>query len=258
MPNALLHQANVLSSVLSSTLSAWRGTMVVQAAHAPKKHLKLYDMEGSPYCRLVREALTALGLDAEIYPCPKGGKRFRPEVKRLGGKAQFPFLVDPNTGVSMYESADIIEYLFKTYGGQATPSSYQPGQLHPLASGLSSVVRGLRGLKRRPAAHPAKLLALWSFESSPYSRLVRERLTELELPYVLHNIGKEQWADLGPAAMRLRPGPYRPVPGGRRAQVLADLGRVQAPYLQDPNTDTQFYESSRIIDYLERHYAKTA
>ena len=33
-----------------------------------------------------------------------------------GGKAQFPYLVDPNTGVEMYESLDIIDYLFETYG----------------------------------------------------------------------------------------------------------------------------------------------
>ena len=33
-----------------------------------------------------------------IYPCPKGGTRFRPEIRRRGGKEQFPYLVDPNTG----------------------------------------------------------------------------------------------------------------------------------------------------------------
>ena len=29
---------------------------------------------------------------------------------KLGGKAQIPFLDDPQNGVSMYESDDIIEY----------------------------------------------------------------------------------------------------------------------------------------------------
>ena len=60
---------------------------------------------------------------------------------------------------------------------------------------------------------------------------------------------------MGPAAMRLRPGPYQPRPGGRREQVLARYGRVQAPYLEDPNTGSKLYESSAIIDYLERQYA---
>ena len=255
MPHPVLHQANVIGSLLSSTLSAWRGTSIVKAAAQPKKRLQLYDMEGSPYCRSVREALTALGLDGEIYPCPSGGTRFRPRAKKLGGKEQFPLLIDPNTGSVLYESGAIIDYLFLTYGAQATPWLYRPSALRPAVVSLGSAVRGLRGIRRRAASAPAQLLELWSFESSPYSRLVRERLTELELAYVLHNIGKEQWADMGPAAMRLKPGPYQPSPGGRRAQVLAKFGRVQAPYLEDPNTGSKLYESSAIIDYLERQYA---
>lgn len=255
MPPSAMHQVSVLGSVATSTLTGWRGTRVLKAASQPPLQLKLYDMEGSPYCRSVREALTALGLDAEIYPCPKGGKRFRPEAKRMGGKLQFPLLIDPNTNTTMYESAHIIDYLFRTYGHQPTPRAYHPGTFRPLFGGLGSALRGLRGTTGRPAKRPKKLLELWSFESSPYSRLVRERLTELELPYVLHNIGKEQFADMGPAAMRIKPGPYKPRPGGRREKLLAQLGRVQLPYLEDPNTDTRMYESSKIIDYLEQQYA---
>jgi glutathione S-transferase len=50
-----------------------------------------------------------------IYPTPHGGKRFRPKVVNLGGKLQVPYLVDPNTGVAMFESAAIREYLLETY-----------------------------------------------------------------------------------------------------------------------------------------------
>ena len=46
----------------------------------------------------VREALTLLDLDVLIYPCPKGGPTYRPKAQQMSGKAQFPFLVDPNTG----------------------------------------------------------------------------------------------------------------------------------------------------------------
>ena len=35
----------------------------------------------------------------QMYPCPKDGTRFRPQVVAEGGKAQFPYLKDPNTGV---------------------------------------------------------------------------------------------------------------------------------------------------------------
>ncbi|MBU6283884.1 glutathione S-transferase N-terminal domain-containing protein, partial [bacterium] len=31
------------------------------------------------------------------------------------GKMQVPWLHDPNTGVSMFESADIVDYLDRTY-----------------------------------------------------------------------------------------------------------------------------------------------
>lgn len=256
MPNNTKHQINVLQSVVTSTLSAWRGTSVVKAARQPKKRLKLYDMEGCPHCRRVREALTALGLDAEIYPCPKRGKRFRPEAARQGGKRLVPLLVDPNTATRLSEAQDIVDYLFKTYGDRATPFAYTKGVLAPVLGGVGSLVSSMRGTMARKATHPKKMLELWSFESSPYSRLVRERLTELELSYVLHNIGKEQFADMGPAVRRVQPGPYKPRPGGRREKVLAELGRVQVPYLEDPNTGVRLYESAEIIDYLERQYAQ--
>ncbi len=256
MPNNTKHQINVLQSVVTSTLSAWRGTSVVKAARQPKKRLKLYDMEGCPHCRRVREALTALGLDAEIYPCPKRGTRFRPEAARQGGKRLVPLLVDPNTSTRLYEAHDIVDYLFKTYGERDTPFAYTKGVLAPVLGGVGSMVSSMRGTMARKATHPKKMLELWSFESSPYSRLVRERLTELELSYVLHNIGKEQFADMGPAVRRVQPGPYKPRPGGRREKVLAELGRVQVPYLVDPNTGVKLYESADIIDYLERQYAQ--
>lgn len=255
MSRPILHPLHVAGSVLTSTLALWRGTNLVVASAQPAKRLRLYDMEGCPYCRHVREALTALGLDAEIYPCPKGGKRFRPEAVRIGGKAQFPLLVDVNTGTVMYESADIVKYLFRTYARRTPPLAYRAAALLPALGQAGTAVRGLRGLRARKAKASKRLLELWSFESSPYSRLVRERLTELELPYVLHNLGKEQFADLGPATMRVKPGPYVPKPGGRREQHLAQYGRVQVPYLEDPNTRVKMYESADIIDYLETQYA---
>ena len=38
------------------------------------------------------------------------------QATQLSGKAQFPFMVDPNTGRSMLESDNIISYLWSTYG----------------------------------------------------------------------------------------------------------------------------------------------
>lgn len=38
------------------------------------------------------------------------------ELVRLGGKKQFPFMVDTERGVSMYESDDIMHYFRTQYG----------------------------------------------------------------------------------------------------------------------------------------------
>ena len=81
--------------------------------------------------------------------------------------------------------------------------------------------------------------------------------TRHALAYALHNVGKEQWADMGPATMRFGgKGPYKPKPGGRREQLLAQWGRVQLPYLEDANTGEKMFESAKIIAYLEHHYAR--
>lgn len=66
--------------------------------------------------------MTELDLSTEVYPCPKGSVRHREIVRKIGGKEQFPFLVDPNTGVSIYESGDIVKYLFQQYGKGRSPS----------------------------------------------------------------------------------------------------------------------------------------
>ncbi len=37
----------------------------------PEKALKLYEFEGSPFCRRVREVMTLLNLDYEVYSMPQ-------------------------------------------------------------------------------------------------------------------------------------------------------------------------------------------
>ncbi len=254
--NNVLHQAAVVGSLVTSSVELWRGSLVVKAAKQPSRPIVLYDFEACPYCRRVREALTALHLDVEIRPCPKNGTRFRPEAVRLGGKKQFPLLVDENTGTTLYESRDIVEYLFRTYGQREVPAMYQRNLIGPAVGSVASAARLLRGMSARPSKAPEKPLLLWSFESSPYARLVRERMCELELPYTLHSLGKEHWKEIGPATRRLAPNPYIPRKGGKRHAFFEVHGRVQVPYLEDPNTHTSLFESKRIIEYLESTYAK--
>lgn len=247
---------DVASSVLASQLRGWRGSMIQKAARKqPAQPLELYEFEASPFCRLVRERLTELDLDAMIYPCPKGGTRFRPTVKKLGGKQQYPFMVDPNTGTSLYESYDIIRYLNETYEGKVRNPK---GLRRRLAIGMAlgaTLTRAVRGYKARPSNAPTKPLELYSFESSPYSRLVREVLCELELPYLLHNTGKARTSDVGPPEFRDKI--FKAPRGTSRNRRFLDehTGQVQLPYLIDPNTGVEMYESDKIIAYLENVYA---
>lgn len=247
---------DVNSSVLASTLSGWRGTTNFKPAHTqPTQPLELYEFEGCPYCRLLRESLTELDLDVLIKPCPKDGTRFRPQVKSLGGKTQFPFLVDPNSGTSLYESADIVDYLIDAYGGR----SRFPGRLLrgvAVAGGMAATAsRVMHGMRARPSKAPQKPLELYSFESSPFSRLVRERLCELELPYLLRNTGKARWTDMGPPSFRDKLFRAPADTCRNRSALHQATGRVQVPYLIDPNTGTALFESAEIIRYLDDQYA---
>lgn len=261
----LARSLNVASSVLASQLRGWGGAASYRpAGKQPEKPLELYDIEASPYCRLVREALTELDLDVMIYPCPARGTRFRPRVKELGGKHLHPFLVDPNNGTTMYESADIIDYLRKTYDGRIGIATGLRRKLAVASSMAATLTRSggtfasVRGLHARPSKAPAKPLELFSFEASPYSRPVREVLCELELPYLLHNTGKGHWKDLGPPSVRDKLH-KSPLGTTRNRKILAErTGRVQVPYLIDPNgnhgTGAEMYESADIIRYLEETY----
>jgi len=255
MRSRFLHLGAVTGSVIASTFTGFRGALIVHAAKQPEKPLTLYEFEACPNSRAVREALSALHLDAEIRPCPKGGTRFRPEAERIGGRAGVPLLIDANTNTTLYDSRSINEYLFGEYAGTHAPSFYRPNELTRAFGSLASATRILRGRYARPSRAPAEPLHLTSFESSPFSRLVRERLSELELPYTLHNLGKEHWTEAGPAVRRITPNPYVPKSGGKRESFFHAHGRVQVPFLHDPNTGVAMFESARIVAYLESTYA---
>ena len=225
---------DVVSSVGATLARAASGFRVGPLGRRPAQRLELYEFEACPYCRKAREALSVLDLEVLVKPCPKGGPHFREEVKRRGGKALFPYLVDPNAGKEMYESDDIVAHLFREYGDGAPPLLLRGGPLTDATAMLASALRPAAGVRYRPAREPAQPLELWSFEASPFCRLVRETLSSLELPYLLHNVAK-----------------YSP---GREAFVRRS-GKMMVPYLVDPNTGQAMFESADICRYLEVTYA---
>ncbi len=244
----------IATSFVSTLLRANNGIASTPASNKPAKLLQLFDIENCPFCRLVREALTELDLDAEIYPCPKNGQRYREEVVDRGGKAQFPYLVDPNTGVEMYESLDIIAYLFDTYAERDLPLKWRAGRLQTLGSMMASWPRMNESMQAVPSEQPEYLLELYSFESSPYARPVRELLCNMELAYIVRNCGRTQAEDWLLPGMRARLGAESAPEQANRAELLEREGRIAIPYLYDPNTEVGLFESADILDYLQDTY----
>ncbi|XP_038709840.1 uncharacterized protein LOC120004549 [Tripterygium wilfordii] len=205
------------------------------SSSAPKL-LQLFEFEACPFCRRVREAMTELDLCVEVYPCPKGSVRHRQMVREFGGKEQFPFLIDPNTGISMYESGDIVKYLFQQYGKGKGPST---GLLEStLFTGwMPTILRAGRGMTLWDKARldaPSQKLELFSYENNAHARIVREAFCELELPYILYNVGE----------------------GSQRKKLLLDMsGSQEVPYMIDPNTGAQIGDYKKILPYLFETYS---
>ncbi|MFV0276157.1 MAG: glutathione S-transferase N-terminal domain-containing protein [Parahaliea sp.] len=247
---------NLIGSMVTSSLRGANGVRTEPAAVQPALILRLYNIENCPYCRLVREVLTELNIDVEIYPCPKGGERFRSTVVELAGKEQFPYLYDPNTGEGLYESLDIIAYLYRHYAGRPLPRRWRMGSLQTIGSTLASTLGRGSQQARGAGREPEQLLELYSFEGSPFSRLVRQALCQQELPYVVRQCGRTTGADWLPPALRERLGIQGSSRLPNRRYLMEHTGRIAVPYLYDPNTGEGLYESGDIIRYLRQHYGR--
>ena len=93
-----------------------------------------------------------------------------------------------------------------------------------------------RGLVKDERATPApeQLLELFSMEGCGACRRVREVLTELDLDFLHRSCPKGDSA-------------------ARRA-LGTRAGKVQVPYLVDPNQGVELFESGAIIAHLYAHY----
>ena len=84
------------------------------------------------------------------------------------------------------------------------------------------------------APRPAKPLILYEYDASPFCKRVRETINLLDLTVE-----------------------YRPCPGARAGfsdELLKRTGKRTVPYLVDPNTGFETFESSDQIDYLLKTY----
>jgi len=89
------------------------------ATNEKMKPLELWGYECSPFVRPVREKLSALCLPHVMISCSRGSANRDKLIEKTGVKFQVPFLVDPNTGVEMFEGPEIVDYLEAVYTEKA-------------------------------------------------------------------------------------------------------------------------------------------
>jgi len=234
---------SALNNTHSFLASAFRGTRglrvrpsVASDPPRPGQPLEVYEFEACPFCRKVREAMSELDLAYISRSAPHGDTQKRRELEALTGKQQFPFLIDQNTDSKLFESEDIIDYLYETYGPGRAAWRRALSPLNSMTAAISSAVRPAGGQVDpgcEDRTQPGEMLTLYNFEISPYCRKVRERLCELNLDYEVRNVAKHS---------------------PRRPELVERGGQMLVPYLIDPNTDTEMYESDDIVAYLDDEY----
>ena len=76
--------------------------------------LRLYALDGCPWCEKVSDALDDVGVTYEtvgVDPLHSD----RDEVRRVSGQRSVPVVVDEDRGVTMAESGNILEYIDRTF-----------------------------------------------------------------------------------------------------------------------------------------------
>lgn len=77
----------------------------------------LYRLQACPFCERVVRVLDEHGVDYESrFVEPLHSER--DAVKRVSGSRTVPVLVDPETGATLTESDNIVEYVESYYGGE--------------------------------------------------------------------------------------------------------------------------------------------
>lgn len=256
------HYLNLWINVLIACLRFFHSNTIagnVTEANRPKKNLILYDFEGCMYCKYVREICCLLAIDYDVIPCPKvsdiKNSPNRSKLFEKTEKAQFPYMIDPNTGTEMFESKEIGKYLFKTYGKDATipwRSSISMSVItKPILLLHSLIALSVKkyGCYQLPSLKPEKNLILWGCENSPFTGIVREVLCSLELQYTMIT---------APHLCTWKRNKYRERFGDKLSSFRSIIGVIQCPLLEDPNTGTIMVESRDISNYLLLTYGPDA
>ena len=82
-----------------------------------RKPIELWGFEGSAGVKPVRETLCGLALAHRMVHTAKGSQNLK-KLSAKAGKADTPYMEDPNTNTKLTGSADIVKYLTATYTKQ--------------------------------------------------------------------------------------------------------------------------------------------
>lgn len=85
--------------------------------------LTLYYKPTCPFCQRVLGEVEDMGIKLRLKDISSDTVALD-ELIEQGGKRQVPYLVDPERGISMYESGDIIAYLNEHYKGAAAQDEF--------------------------------------------------------------------------------------------------------------------------------------
>lgn len=80
---------------------------------SPGMSITLFALDGCPWCEKVHDALEEAGIEYETKWVEALHSR-RNEVRDVSGQRAVPVLVDDERGVTMAESANILEYVERT------------------------------------------------------------------------------------------------------------------------------------------------
>jgi glutaredoxin len=136
----------------------------------------------------------------------------------------------------LFGSTEIIAYLFNTYGpGESLiPNNLRSSPSSPFPKFLSGQSSGSKlRIDARPDAVKLKPITIWGWEGAPYVKDVRKTLTELGLAHIFVNCANGSQ---------------------NRNSLIQKTKLFQVPYIVDPNTGVEMFESKEIVKYLESTY----
>ncbi|RWW85027.1 hypothetical protein BHE74_00006340 [Ensete ventricosum] len=167
-------------------------------------------------------------------------------------------------------------------GDGTTPLMLSLGLLTTLTEGFAMIGRMgkatslifftyffIQGSSYSPSKLPPMPLEIWAYEGSPFCKIVREVLVELELPHILHRLVlqhragqpkeagvlQESWTLSGSSSPLSLSLSLIDLNSSFEVQLICVCFFGQVPYLEDPNTGVKMFESAEIVDYLRTTYA---